>query len=203
MSLHLCPKRPKRSAVLLVLDEPANHLDMDSRADHLDMDSRAELIKSLNAYTGAVLIISHDRNLLESVVDRLWVVKDGTISTYDGSLEDYRREQLEADRSTKRVKNKPLPEAKQSRKDAADARKRVAPLKRAVEALEKKISSHKAKIVEIDNALSVTDLFTTNPERAVSLGKSRVYNEKLVETLEDEWLTSLEAYERAKEKEGL
>ncbi len=179
---------------LLVLDEPANHLDM---------DSRAELIKSLNAYTGAVLIISHDRNLLESVVDRLWVVKDGTVSTYDGSLEDYRREQLEADRSKKQVKNKPLPEAKQSRKDAADARKRIAPLKRAAEALEKKISAHKAKIEDIDKALSVADLFTTNPERAVSLGKSRVYNEKLVEALEDEWLISLEAYEHAKEQEGL
>ena len=179
---------------LLVLDEPANHLDM---------DSRAELIKSLNAYTGAVLIISHDRNLLESVVDRLWVVKGGTVSPYDGNLEDYRREQLESSRSAKRVKNKPLPEAKQSRKDAADARKRIAPLKRKVEAIEKKIAAEKSKIQEIDRALSVTDLFTTNPERAISLGKNRVACKKLVESLEDEWLVSLEAYEQAKREQGL
>jgi len=179
---------------LLVLDEPANHLDM---------DSRAELIKSLNAYTGAVLIISHDRNLLESVVDRLWVVKHGTVSPYEGSLEDYRREQLEADRNTKRVKNKPLSDAKQTRKNAAEARKRLAPLKQAVDVIEKKIASHKSKITEIDAALSVTDLFTTNPERAVSLGKSRVRNEKMVEALEEEWIIGLEAYEQAKLKEGL
>lgn len=179
---------------LLVLDEPANHLDM---------DSRAELIKSLNAYTGAVLIISHDRNLLESVVDRLWVVKDATVTPYDGSLEDYRKEQLEADRSTKRVKNKPLPEAKQNRKKAADARKRIAPLKRKVEAIEKKITVQKAKLAKSDRALSVTNLFTTNPERAVALGRERVACEKLVETLEDDWLMSLEAYEQAKLNEGL
>lgn len=179
---------------LLVLDEPANHLDM---------DSRAELIKSLNAYTGAVLIISHDRNLLESVVDRLWVVKNGTVLSYDGSLEDYRREQLESDRSSKRIKNKPLPEAKQNRKDAADARRRIAPLKRKVEAIEAKISAQKTKIVDIDRSLSVTDLFTIDPERAVKLGKDRALSEKLVEALENEWLISLEAYEQAKRDERL
>ena len=178
---------------LLVLDEPANHLDM---------DSRAELIKSLNAYTGAVLIISHDRNLLESVVDRLWVVKDGTVTPYDGSLEDYRKEQLETDRSARRVKNKPLPIAKQNRKNAADARKRIAPLKRKVEAIEKKITAQKSKLADIDQQLSVTDLFTINPEKAVTLGKERVVSTKMVETLEDEWLIALETYEHAKQNEG-
>jgi ATP-binding cassette subfamily F protein 3 len=179
---------------LLVLDEPANHLDM---------DSRAELIKSLNTYSGAVLIISHDRNLLESVVDRLWVVRNGTIDTYDGSLEDYRREQLETNRSANREKNKPVSEAKQSRKNAADARKRVAPLKRKVETIETKLAKLKTEIAEIDRELSVTDLFTINPEKAVALGKSRVSCEKLVETLEDDWLMALEAYEQAKASEGL
>ncbi len=179
---------------LLVLDEPANHLDM---------DSRAELIKSLNAYTGAVLIISHDRNLLESVVDRLWVVKDGSVAPYDGSLEDYRREQLDQMRETKRVKNKPLPIAKQTRKNAADARKRVAPLKRKIEAIERKISTQKTKIVEIDSALSVTELFTINPEKAIALGKARVACVQLIETLEDSWLVALETYDTACKTEGI
>ena len=179
---------------LLVLDEPANHLDM---------DSRAELIKSLNAYTGAVVIISHDRNLLESVVDRLWVVKDGTVNPYEGSLEDYRKEQLETDRSARRVKNKPLPIAKQNRKDAADARKRLAPLKRKVEAIEKKIANQKSKLADIDQQLSVTDLFTINPEKAVTLSRKRVSSAKMVEALEDEWLIALETYEHAKQNEGL
>ena len=167
------------------------------------MDSRAELIKSLNAYTGAVVIISHDRNLLESVVDRLWVVKDGTVNPYEGSLEDYRKEQLETDRSARRVKNKPLPIAKQNRKDAADARKRLAPLKRKVEAIEKKIANQKSKLADIDQQLSVTDLFTINPEKAVTLSRKRVSSAKMVEALEDEWLIALETYEHAKQNEGL
>lgn len=179
---------------LLVLDEPANHLDM---------DSRAELIKSLNAYTGAVLIISHDRNLLESVVDRLWVVKDGTVSPYDGSLEDYRKEQLETDRSAKRVEKKPLPQAKQNRKNAADARKRIAPLKREVEKIEKKITLQKTKLSDIDQQLSVTNLFTLNPEKAIALSKERVFYQKLAGALENSWLIALEAYEQAKQDEGL
>jgi len=92
---------------------------------------------------------------------------------------------------------------RQNRKDAANARKRLAPLKRKVEAIEKKIAAQKSNIEKIDQALSVTDIFTINREKAVALGKDRVSCQKLVETLEDEWLTSLETYEQAKLKEGL
>ena len=179
---------------LLVLDEPANHLDM---------DSRAELIKSLNAYSGAVLIISHDRNLLESVVDRLWVVRSGTVEAFDGSLEDYRQEQLDRARASKKPKDKALPKAQQTRKDAADARKRIAPLRKKSESFEPKIETLKSKISAIDKELSVSDLFTNNPEKAVTLSQNRVNFQKLIETLEMEWLEALEAYEAAKKAEGL
>jgi ATP-binding cassette subfamily F protein 3 len=179
---------------LLVLDEPANHLDM---------DSRAELIKSLNAYTGAVLIISHDRNLLESVVDRLWVVSGGTVTPYSGSLEDYRQEQLEKNRSQKRPKNKAMPIAKQNRKVAAEARKRLAPLKKKVRAIEADIEAQKSNLAILDQALAVTDLFTTHPEKAVTLGRERVACQRLIETLEDSWLEAQEAYDNARESEGL
>ena len=181
---------------LLVLDEPANHLDM---------DSRAELIKSLNDYSGAVLIISHDRNLLESVVDRLWVVKNGRVETYDGSLEDYRQEQLDNARTARKTKEKTTstPRPNKIRKAAAEARKRIAPLKKAIETIEKKIEIHKAKIATIDTELSVTDLFTKSPDKAVSLSQNRVTYQKLIETLEDEWFEASEAYETARIDEGL
>ena len=183
-------KRPH----LLVLDEPANHLDM---------DSRAELIKSLNAYTGAVLIISHDRNLLESVVDRLWVVRDGSVQSYDGSLEDYRQEQLDRARASKKPKDKALPKAQQARKDAANARKRIAPLKKKAESFEPKIEKLKVKIDKIDEQLAVSDLFTNNTEKAVTLSQERVNHIRLIETLEMEWLAALEAYEAGRKAEGL
>jgi len=179
---------------LLVLDEPANHLDI---------DSRAELIKSLNAYEGAVLIISHDRNLLEAVVERLWLVDKGTVTTYEGSLEDYRALQLEKDRSNKKQTAGVGDTRKQSRKDAAEARKRIAPLKKAYETLEARIAKTKARLPLIDEELSISDIFTINPDKAVKLGQERVELIRVIEALEMDWLEALESYEAAKTSEGL
>jgi len=179
---------------LLVLDEPANHLDI---------DSRAELIKSLNSYEGAVLIISHDRNLLEAVVDRLWLVDKGTVSTYDGSLEDYRALQLEKDRSRKKQTSGEGHARKQSRRDAAEARKRIAPLKKVYEALEARIRKAKARLPIIDKELSIKDIFTINPDKAVKLGQERAELLRVIETLEMDWLEAMERYEVAKASESL
>ena len=179
---------------LLVLDEPANHLDI---------DSRAELIKSLNSYEGAVLIISHDRNLLEAVVDRLWLVDKGTVSSFDGSLDDYRALQLEKDRSNRKQTTGEGDARKQSRRDAAEARKRIAPLKKAYENLEGKITKAKARIPEIEKQLSVSDIFTKTPEKAVKLGQERAELLRVIESLEMDWLEALESYEAAQISEGL
>ncbi len=66
---------------LLILDEPTNHLDI---------DSREALVEALNMFDGAVILISHDRHLIEATADRLWIVGDGTVSSYDGDMDDYR-----------------------------------------------------------------------------------------------------------------
>lgn len=179
---------------LLVLDEPANHLDI---------DSRAELIKSLNAYEGAVLIISHDRNLLEAVVDRLWLVDKGTVTTYEGSLEDYRTLQLEKNKSDRKQSAKGDSEKKKSRKDGALTRKRLSPLKKAYENIDALISKKQGEIQRIDTQLSVTDIFTINPDKAVNLGQNRVRLLREIEALELEWLEAMERFETAKSAEGL
>ena len=70
---------------MLILDEPTNHLDM---------ESREALVEALTAYSGAVILVSHDMHLLSLVADRLWLVKDGRVAPYDGDLETYRRELL-------------------------------------------------------------------------------------------------------------
>ena len=179
---------------LLVLDEPANHLDI---------DSRAELIKSLNNYEGAVLIISHDRNLLEAVVDRLWLIDKGTVTTYDGSLEDYRALQLEKDRSNKKQASGDNDSRKKSRRESAEIRKRLAPLKKAYENIEAKIAKAKKRIPIIDKELSVSDIFTLNPDKAVKLGQERAELGRIIDALEMEWLKAMESYEAAKSQEGL
>ena len=67
---------------MLILDEPTNHLDI---------DSRDALVQALNDYTGAVLIISHDRHLIEATVDKLWIAQNGTIEEFDEDLDTYQR----------------------------------------------------------------------------------------------------------------
>ena len=179
---------------LLVLDEPANHLDI---------DSRAELIRSLNNYEGAVIVISHDRNLLEAVVDRLWLVDSGKVDPFDGSLDDYRTLQLEKVKTEKKQKPKEDNSRKRNRQDRAESLKKIAPLKRKTENLEKQFEAAQTKLGQIDARLATEDLFTTNPEEAVKLGQSRAKTQALIESLELEWMTALEAYDLAREHEGL
>jgi ATP-binding cassette, subfamily F, member 3 len=71
---------------LLIFDEPTNHLDIDSRRALLD---------ALNDYEGAVILITHDRSLIELVADRLWLTADGSIKPFPGDMDDYARFVLE------------------------------------------------------------------------------------------------------------
>ncbi len=122
---------------LLILDEPTNHLDV---------DSREALIHALIEYDGAVILISHDRHLIEASADRLWIVRNGTVSNYDGDMESYRAEML-AERGLKsreRAKDRDTSsDTTASRADqrraAADKRAELAPLKKAVTAAEKAV----------------------------------------------------------------
>lgn len=83
---------------LLILDEPTNHLDIESREG---------LVEALTAYTGAVILVSHDMHLLSLVADRLWLVKDGHVAPYEEDLETYRKMLLSSDKPPA----KPGPEA--------------------------------------------------------------------------------------------
>jgi ATP-binding cassette subfamily F protein 3 len=173
---------------LLVLDEPTNHLDM---------DSRAELIKALNDYEGAVLIISHDRNILESVVDELWVVEDGGIASYDGTLIDYRKSQLEKLKTTGKQKTAKTSKA-DIRRAAAQAREAIAPLKQKIRQIEKRIEQLRGKVAKFDQELETPGLFENEPAKAAQIGKKRGKVLTELETLEEQWLEASDAYEAAK-----
>ena len=77
---------------MLILDEPTNHLDI---------ESREALVEALTTYSGAVVLVSHDMHLLSLVADRLWLVSDGTVKSFDGDLEAYRALLLARDKSAK------------------------------------------------------------------------------------------------------
>ena len=83
---------------MLILDEPTNHLDI---------ESREALVEALTAYSGAVILVSHDMHLLELVADRLWLVADGTVSPYDSDLEAYRAQLLSRDKPAAKSQTEP------------------------------------------------------------------------------------------------
>lgn len=173
---------------MLVLDEPANHLDI---------DSRAELMKALNDFDGAVLLISHDRNLLESVVDRLWCADKGTIERFDGSLEDYKQIQLDGDKADKKKKVSTKPTPQDIRRAAAEARAKLAPLRKELKQLESIIEKARVRIAKIDIDLAAPNLFTRDADKAVALGQERSKLEKSIDTSELRWLDISEILENS------
>ncbi len=114
-------QKARLSLMLATLDAP-HMLILDEPTNHLDIESREALVEALTAYTGAVILVSHDMHLLSLVADRLWLVKDGHVAPYDGDLESYRKMLLQGDSPTKTTPKqaaKPAPE--KPRRQSRDA----------------------------------------------------------------------------------
>ena len=182
---------------LLILDEPTNHLDV---------DSRESLALALGEYEGAVILISHDRHLINAVADRLWLVDQGTVTPFDGDLDDYRvalfdqpRNRTQADKNEKANGGTKREDAASRRREAAAARARIAPLKRAVEQQEKRIEMQKRNIALLDDQLAAGSLYTRDPDRASELAHQRAIAVRALGEAEDTWLKASEHYESARD----
>jgi ATP-binding cassette subfamily F protein 3 len=171
---------------LFILDEPTNHLDI---------DSRESLIHALNDFPGAVILISHDRHLLEATADRLWLVKDGAVNPYDGDLEDYktlvtgvssnRREQKEADKASKADR----------RREAAQRRAALEPLAKEIRATEALMDRIRKRIDLIEDELANPAIYEKDPSTATRLAKERSQLAQTLAQNEDKWLTMSAEYE--------
>jgi ATP-binding cassette subfamily F protein 3 len=166
---------------MIILDEPTNHLDI---------DSRAALAEAINEFPGAVIMVSHDRYLIESCADRLWVVADRTVTSYDGDLDDYRRTVLSA-RGAPTASRERGPE-RNGRNDTSSSRpkeKRIPPKKRIAEA-EAEMTRVSGIIAKIDTALALPDLFTRDPKQAAQLSRARASAADALTKAEEEWLAA-------------
>ncbi len=186
---------------LLILDEPTNHLDIDSRRALLD---------ALNDYQGAVLMITHDRSLIEMVADKLWLVNDGTVKTYTGSMDDYAKLVIERAKTATRGDDEPGEKkgggnvnSKEARKAAAAARNAIAPLKKKADDLERQIETATNQIKLLDLKLADPDIYVKEPAKAVSLGKDKAKLEESIVKLEADWMIAAEAYETARVEAGV
>ena len=179
---------------VLILDEPTNHLDV---------DSRQSLIQAINDYDGAVVLISHDRHLIEACAERLWLVRDGTVEPFAGDMDDYRQLLLDAMVPGKRRVagdedgTHDRPGRAVQRRAAAARRAELAPLRKRVETCERHVEQLTNRIAELDSALSDSNLYTRDPDRAQMLSKDRGLAMKELEKAEAQWLAAMEDYEVA------
>jgi ATP-binding cassette subfamily F protein 3 len=167
---------------MIILDEPTNHLDI---------DSRAALAEAINEFPGAVIMVSHDRYLIEACADRLWVVADQAVTSYDGDLDDYRRLVLSSrgERAGPREAGERNAIREKSEREKSERRneRQKAPKQRIAEA-EAEIERINAIIAKIDAALALPDIFTRDPKQAAQLSQARANAADALARAEEEWL---------------
>lgn len=169
---------------MIILDEPTNHLDI---------DSRAALAEAINEFPGAVIMVSHDRYLIEACADRLWIVADRTVTNYDGDLDEYRRLVL----STRNAEGPPRERSMPSEKPQRARSDNRGSLKKRIAEAEAEIARVSEIITKIDIALALPDIFTRDPKQAAQLSKARANAADALARAEEQWLEASTQFDEA------
>lgn len=180
---------------LLILDEPTNHLDI---------DSRESLVMALNDYRGAVILISHDRHLVEASAERLWLVHDGSVGPYQGDLEDYRRlilkgpgapgsRKLDKDKLAKPVVEKSTSD---KRREQASRRQNQSETRKRIQQLESIMKKASEAIKKLDKLLATAST-ERDAKRIRDLATKKAEFERRLADVEEEWLDLSEALQEA------
>jgi len=192
----ICYQRPN----LLLLDEPTNHLDL---------EMRQALAVALQDYSGAVVLVSHDRHLLKVNSDKLILVANGRATEFQGSVDDYPKwlvehnrgapsddfNVAETDKASATVKNSAIAKKEQKRLDA-ERRKELQPLTAKIKRAERVMEKLSEEKKQIESALADTDLY--NDENKDKLKQSltdQAYLQKELDQAEADWLNATEAHE--------
>jgi ATP-binding cassette subfamily F protein 3 len=172
---------------VLILDEPTNHLDIDSRRALLD---------ALNDYTGAVILITHARSLMEMVADRLWLAADGTVKPFDGDMDDYAKFVLDRAKqaAVKPSQIKKEEAAVASTPNARPQKQKGGPspstLRHAVKKAEERVVALTAEICRIDDDLA--NAAVSNPKALEGLTRARARSQADLDAAEAAWMAAEE-----------
>ena len=182
---------------LLILDEPTNHLDI---------PSREALVDAINDFEGAVVLVTHDLHLIELSMDRLWLVADGGVKSFDGDVEEYRALVLgdrsaRGDQASRAARDEaPAASARERRAAAAGRRQALAPLRKAAQEAEKQVARLDAERAALEAQLADPALYA-DAARAATLARRRGELASSLAAAEERWLALAEELETA-EREG-
>lgn len=184
---------------LLVLDEPTNHLDV---------DARETLVQAINEFEGAVLIITHDRHIVELCADHLWMVADSTVTPFDATLDDYERRTLDAafrrekaSASSDSVAGKSFDGRRNSRRLRANRRSQMAPHRRAIAEAESCIEALGAEKRKIESMLGDTNTYADVTHSPTHFLKRLAEIDQQISDAEQRWMSAHEAMDAASENE--
>jgi ATPase components of ABC transporters with duplicated ATPase domains len=185
-----------RLALALVTRDAPHMLILDEPTNHLDVDAREALVRALNAFEGAVILVSHDRHMVELAADRLVLVDGGTAANYDGSMEDYIDFVL--------GRNQPKSDTKQGKAANKAARKSGKEAQEELKALRRKVNETQTRMTRLQKDVAALDAALADPAAAAGplkglalgeLGKRQAAVSRDLETAEIEWLEASEALE--------
>jgi ATP-binding cassette, subfamily F, member 3 len=171
---------------ILILDEPTNHLDI---------DSREALIAAINDFPGAVVLISHDRHLIELTADRLWLVAERRVRPYEGDLDDYRALLLDRGGEARPEGAGEGGHKRRSRRGRAEERERQAPLRQAARAAERELETLTAAKAALARKLADGATYARPGEELEALMKKSAELDARIATAEARWLEAHEALE--------
>ncbi|WP_264652397.1 ATP-binding cassette domain-containing protein [Pseudomonas sp. JUb96] len=189
-----------RLALALIAWERPNLLLLDEPTNHLDLEMRLALTMALQEFSGAVLVVSHDRHLLKSTTDDFLLVADGKVETFDGDLDDYTRWLVEYRQRNAPVSTAPVnadkTDKKAQRQAAAALRQQLAPHKREADKLERELGTVHGQLAKIDASLGDSALYEVarKDELRDLLAKQAKLKVREAE-LEEAWMAALEQLE--------
>ncbi|MCK5726454.1 MAG: ATP-binding cassette domain-containing protein [Thiotrichaceae bacterium] len=193
-----------RLALALIVYERPNVLLLDEPTNHLDIEMRQAIVVALQSYMGAIVIVSHDRYLLQMVTDQLLLVHGGKMSPFEGDLDDYEKHiQLLAKQHNVKVEPSNLASSKDSkakkklqRQQEAERRKQLQPLRNKVKKLELTLDKASTKQRQIQALLAESSLYeVANKNKLKQLLLDKKTNDQELESVEEQWLEASEAYE--------
>lgn len=203
-----------RLALAIVAYQKPNLLLLDEPTNHLDLDMREALSLALSTYKGALILVSHDRHLLEAIADKLWLIDEGNVSEFNGDLNDYQeflnkknREYKEKlNEKTQKQPNQNLVsekakaqtyKTKEQKKIEAQKRQSLRPLKLEIEKLEKQMEKIKKSLADIDTTLSDLELYSKEPEKVEILSIERAKLSDELDECEIAWIEKQDELEQA------